>query len=143
MIVYKITNLINNKIYVGIDTNNNPEYLGSSIHLKHLIKEYGTRNFKKETLETCNSMEELREKEIHWIKKLDSSNPDVGYNTYKTHNDKKNINEKLTSVTVDVELFKSFKIKSVQTGITFKQIVSDVLHYFVSSSEYKNIGMGE
>lgn len=51
MIVYKTTNLINNKIYIGKDTHDNPKYLGSGIVLKRAIKKYGKLNFLKETIE--------------------------------------------------------------------------------------------
>lgn len=40
MIIYKTTNLINNKIYIGQDKNNNPKYLGSGDLLKKAIKKY-------------------------------------------------------------------------------------------------------
>lgn len=48
MIIYKTTNLINNKIYIGQDSKNNPEYLGSGLKLlKALIK---VKNFQKKQL---------------------------------------------------------------------------------------------
>jgi group I intron endonuclease len=80
MVIYKTTNLINGKIYVGQDSKNNPKYLGSGIHLKRAIKKYGLTNFKKEILETCLNGDELNEKEIIWINKLDSTNVNIGYN---------------------------------------------------------------
>ena len=51
MIVYKTTNLLNSKIYVGKDCNNNPRYFGSGKLLLLAVKKYGRVNFKKETLE--------------------------------------------------------------------------------------------
>lgn len=79
MIVYKTTNLINNKIYVGKDSNDNPNYLGSGLYLKRAIKKYGKENFKKETLEVCD-LSNINEREIYWISKLNSRNNDIGYN---------------------------------------------------------------
>ena len=38
MIVYKTTNLINGKIYVGKDSNDNPNYLGSGQIIKSAIR---------------------------------------------------------------------------------------------------------
>jgi len=41
---------------------------------------YGRKNFQKEILEHCTKYYQLNEKEIFWIEKLDSTNPDIGYN---------------------------------------------------------------
>jgi group I intron endonuclease len=78
MVIYKTTNLINGKIYVGQDSKNNPEYLGSGVIIKKAISKYGKENFKKEILEVCLTKEELDIKEQYWIKELNSI--DVGYN---------------------------------------------------------------
>ena len=67
MIVYLTTNLINNKKYVGIDSQNNPEYFGSGLYIKKAIKKYGKQNFKKEVLEICDNKEDLLKSEIKWI----------------------------------------------------------------------------
>lgn len=80
MIIYKTTNLINGKIYVGKDAKNNPNYLGSGNLIKLAIIKYGKENFKKEILEICVDDNELSEKEIYWINKLDSINLLIGYN---------------------------------------------------------------
>lgn len=40
-IVYKTTNLINNKIYIGVDSNNDSRYLGSGKLLRKAIFKYG------------------------------------------------------------------------------------------------------
>jgi group I intron endonuclease len=79
MVVYKVTNLINNKIYIGQDTNNNPNYYGSGLIIKKALKKYGKENFKKEILEECFDQKELDEKEVYWIKILNSLVP-FGYN---------------------------------------------------------------
>jgi group I intron endonuclease len=80
MIIYKTTNLINGKIYIGQDSKNNPKYLGSGIILKQAIKKYGTINFKKEVLETCKTIDDLNYKEKYWIEKLKTNNQEIGYN---------------------------------------------------------------
>jgi len=79
MVIYKTINLINNIIYVGQDSKNNPQYLGSGLYILRAIKKYGKENFKKEILCECNSKEELDQKEIYWIKNLNSKVPN-GYN---------------------------------------------------------------
>jgi group I intron endonuclease len=80
MIIYKTINLINGKIYIGQDTKNNPNYLGSGKIIKEAIKKYGKKNFTKEIIEICDSQEELNYREIYWIDKLGSRNNEIGYN---------------------------------------------------------------
>lgn len=67
-IVYKTTNLINEKIYVGTHQtkNKDDDYLGSGKRLAVAIKKYGRDNFKKEILFLAESIEDmfLKEKEI-------------------------------------------------------------------------------
>ena len=66
--VYKITNIINNKIYIGVHGTDNIDdgYMGSGRRLRYSIKKYGKENHKVEILEFLDSREELikREEEI-------------------------------------------------------------------------------
>jgi len=80
MIIYKTTNLVNGKFYIGQDSNNNPNYLGSGLLLGMSIKKHGKDKFKKEVLEECKSKYELNKREIFWIKFYDSTNKKIGYN---------------------------------------------------------------
>jgi hypothetical protein len=79
-VIYKTTNLINGKIYIGQDKRNNPKYLGSGVLLRKSIEKNGKENFKKEILEECSSQEELNEREIYWIDKLNARHRTIGYN---------------------------------------------------------------
>ena len=78
MIIYKTTNLINQKFYVGKDPQNNPNYYGSGKRLKLAIQKYGLDNFKKEIIEVCNTLEEPNAREKFWIKEFNAINE--GYN---------------------------------------------------------------
>lgn len=80
MQVYKTTCLANNKIYIGQNVNDEPNYLGSGFLLKRAIAKYGKDNFKKEILDECCPLEELNQKEIHWISFYNSTNKKIGYN---------------------------------------------------------------
>jgi group I intron endonuclease len=64
-IIYKTTNLINGKIYIGKHQteNINDTYLGSGVALEKAIKRYGKQNFKKEILFVFNTEKEMNEKE--------------------------------------------------------------------------------
>jgi hypothetical protein len=63
--LYKTTNLLNCKFYIGIHSTNNLNdgYLGSGKRLKYSIKKYGKENFKSEILEFFDNREILIEKE--------------------------------------------------------------------------------
>lgn len=80
MIIYKTTNIINGKIYIGKDVYNHDTYLGSGIIIRRAIKKYGKENFKKEIIEKCNTIKELNEKEKYWIKFFNSTDKSIGYN---------------------------------------------------------------
>jgi hypothetical protein len=80
MIVYLVTNLINNKKYIGIDSLNCPYYLGSGVFIKKSIKKYGRENFKKEILQFCETKEELLECERYWINFFNAVNDKNFYN---------------------------------------------------------------
>lgn len=80
MVIYKITNLINNKIYIGKYCGKDINYTGSGVLIKQAIKKYGKQNFKKEILEECKTHEELCEREIYWIDQYWATEKDVGYN---------------------------------------------------------------
>lgn len=81
--IYKITNLINGKVYIGQSINIErrwQEHLyqssGCSL-LKYALHKYGVDNFSFEVIEECRQ-EELNEKEKLWIQYYDSFNN--GYN---------------------------------------------------------------
>lgn len=80
MIIYKTTNLVNGKIYVGKNEKNDDSYYGSGLILKQAIKKYGVENFNKEILCECDNKIELNKMEKYWIKKLNSQDKNIGYN---------------------------------------------------------------
>ena len=85
MIIYKITNLLNNKIYVGKSELNNPNYYGSGTYITRAIKKYGKENFKKDIIIEFYFYDNdlLNEEEIYWIETLNSKDPKIGYNITK------------------------------------------------------------
>lgn len=82
--IYKITNKINGKFYIGQSNNINRRFQEhitkgqlSRIPLDIAIQKYGKENFLYETLEEC-SIDQLNEKEKYWIEKLQATK--YGYN---------------------------------------------------------------
>lgn len=64
-LVYKTTNLIDGKYYIGCHQTDSLEdgYIGSGKHLKRAIKKYGKDNFKREIIHQTSSKEEMFEVE--------------------------------------------------------------------------------
>lgn len=66
--LYQITNLVNDKIYVGVHKTHdmNDGYMGSGKVIKRAIEKYGTGNFRKDIQETFQDAKSMyaREKEL-------------------------------------------------------------------------------
>ena len=80
--IYKITNEINGKIYIGKHStdNLNDGYMGSGVVLRQAIKKYGVENFTKDIIEFCDKEVELNDLEKHYIDKYKSTDKSIGYN---------------------------------------------------------------
>ena len=83
MVIYKTTNKINGKIYVGKDARNRSDYIGSGTILRRAIKKYGKQNFDKTIIEVCDSLPYLSEREVYWVRELKATDRDIGYNIAK------------------------------------------------------------
>lgn len=59
--IYKTTNIVNNKIYIGAHATDNLDdyYIGSGADIIEDIKKYGRKNFKKEILMLFDSEDEM------------------------------------------------------------------------------------
>lgn len=92
MWIYKITNDINNKVYIGQSIKPVQERFKRHIqdaisgrlntHFAKAIRKYGKEHFHIEVIDIALTQEELTEKEYYWIEFYDSVNK--GYN--ETHN---------------------------------------------------------
>lgn len=80
MVIYITTNIVNGKKYLGKDTKNDPNYLGSGVILKLAIKKYGKENFKKEIVEVCQDQTKLKLREKYWLDFYDAGNNKMFYN---------------------------------------------------------------
>ena len=59
--IYKITNLVNDKIYIGAHATTNVEddYLGSGVRISQAIEKYGRDSFKKDIIAIFDTPEEM------------------------------------------------------------------------------------
>jgi hypothetical protein len=67
--IYKITNKLNGKQYIGKHITSNVEdgYMGSGKHLKRAIEKYGIENFTKEIVYIFNTEDEMNRKEAELV----------------------------------------------------------------------------
>jgi hypothetical protein len=80
-IIYKITNLVNNRYYIGRHSTNNLNdgYLGSGKAILNAIKKYGKENFKKEILAETDDSQKLWELESQIVNEQVVNDP-LSYN---------------------------------------------------------------
>lgn len=98
MIIYTFKNKVNGKVYVGQTCRTFKERMGE--HLRHknttlgkALAKYGIDNFEYKIIDEAKTIEELNEKEIFWIEKLNSITP-YGYNLCKGGNNTLGYNHK-------------------------------------------------
>lgn len=84
--IYKVTNLINNKVYIGLTTQGikkrwyqHCHMLTGSTYLKRAINLYGSQNFIIEVIDIASTEQELQDLEIMYIAEYNSLSPN-GYN---------------------------------------------------------------
>lgn len=85
--IYKRTNLLNGKIYIG-QTKQDPKKRwndedNSNQKIGIAVREQGKENFKNEIIEIHHSLEKTLEREQYWIAYYNSNNPNKGYNGNK------------------------------------------------------------
>lgn len=115
--IYKITNKVNNKSYIGqtirsVDKRVQEHFYRAIyytskydkddykyIHLYLAIKKYGEASFTYEQIDTASNRDELNEKERYWIEYYDTIN--TGYNMMPGGNDKNPMNSDLVKAKHD------------------------------------------
>lgn len=111
MFIYCITNKINNKKYVGLTTKPIKlrfyyhKYLAEhnkGYYLHAAMRKYGIENFEIEKLDTAKNIKELKEKEIEYIRKLDTFRN--GYNL--TEGGDYNVNKGFTLAFIHDEIIR-------------------------------------
>ena len=135
--VYKTTNLLNGKIYIG-KSKYRPyyeSYYGSGLIIEAAIKKYGKENFKKEILEEFETEEEAFMAEASYIQQYNSTNSEIGYNIDKggpggrswafPYNERKKTALKNTKDEITTVPFNSQAYRDKQAEITRQKWVED------------------
>jgi len=88
--IYKITNIINGKFYLGSSNDCHQRWIEHlsdlrrnkhhSIHLQRAWNKYGEKNFIHEIIEVVNNVEDILNREQYWLDKLQPFHRDNGYN---------------------------------------------------------------
>jgi group I intron endonuclease len=137
MIIYKITNLITNKIYIGqtigkLKTrwNGHKNKFGKKNHIRNSIAKYGAENFTIEEIDRAENIEELNEKEVYWIDFYDARNPEKGYNireggANKTHREDSKLKMSISSTGKKHSAETIQKLKDRPITDEFRQKMSD------------------
>lgn len=85
MIIYKATNNINGKVYIGQTIRTLEERISEHKRKKEsvlgrAIRKYGKDNFSFEIIDSAENVDELNEKEKYWIDYYNSCDKEKGYN---------------------------------------------------------------
>ena len=77
--VYKITNEINGKWYIGSHNGNDPRYYSSGLLVKYAIEKHGKENLSREIIMFTDN---YREEEEKLLMELDAANDPMSYNLH-------------------------------------------------------------
>lgn len=134
MWIYKITNIQNNKVYIGQTIRPIEQRFQRHIndalnniidtHFARAIRKYGKENFTIEQIDTAQSQNELNQKEQYWIRYYNSVNDGYnetdaiykcGGNTYqsKTEKEMEVIKEKIRQTKIGAKNPMARKIKRI------------------------------
>ena len=163
--IYKIYCLCTDKVYIGQTVQHPPikrwvdhykeAYTNKNdLYLYRAIRQWGITNFTFQILEEDIALEDLNSKEIEWIKKFNSNNPEYGYNltgggvfTSKSQLDEEKVKEIIKAIKTHTE--KNFVELAKIYGVS-REMISDIncgeTWYFVNehypirdNSKLKNI----
>jgi len=142
VIIYKIENKSNGKIYVGQTQRTLQERIREHkrksrklSYIDRAIKKYGLENFIVEVIEECETIDELNEREKFWIRELNCKIPngynltDGGLGRVVTDKERKNKSESQKGHVVSEETRK--KISKANTGKT--HVVTEEMRKYMSA----------
>lgn len=149
-IIYKTTNTINNKIYIGQHATNdlNDGYMGSGTYLKNAFKKYGNANFIKDILFKFDNFDDMNNKEIELVNEEFVSRKDT-YNVVQGGNFTEPVRKGLVTVkdsngiTSTVSKDHPDFVNGVLVGLAkgMVNIIDGNVRYAVTKEEFQNNNM--
>ena len=145
--IYKITNLQNKMIYIGKTINFKrrvKEYKYKSRNLKtkskykimEEINKYGFENFLFEIIEDNVDNSDLDNREIFWIHKLNSRDPNIGYNSKEGGVGGKMISVSIDKMSNSSKSFRHTDEEKIKRSIPIFVYENDKLYPYVSAKIY-------
>ena len=145
-VVYLLTNKVTSKSYVGKTTQmlklrlrnhkcNKKSLIGRAIHA------HGWENFTVEILEECATEAELNEREIYWIKTLNTKHPN-GYNLTDGGESGYKVSEKSRQLRSENSPCKR-AIRCIDTDEIFPSITAAAKHFNISRATIGSVCRGE
>ena len=137
-IIYKHTNKINGKVYIGQTKQainqrwRNGDGYKNNIYFYHSIKKYGWDNFEHEILEKdIDSVKKANEREIYWISKYDSYKN--GYNLTSGGDNRDHLGVPVLQIDI-----KTLEIINAYQTIRFAEEMAGIDHSQISRCCLKN-----
>lgn len=148
MWIYKITNIQNNKVYIGQTIRPVEQRIHRHIndalnnildtHFARAIRKYGKESFIIEVIDTASSQEELNQKEQYWIRFYDSVNKGYnetdaiskcGGNTYhsKTDEEMNIIKDKIRQTKIGAKNPMARKIKRINIQTNKEEVFDTII----------------
>lgn len=142
MIIYKATNKVNGKCYIGQTKHgledrkkghkNSAFSLNSPSRFSNALRKYGFVSFEWEVIDTAKDSDELTKKERYWIKKFKSALN--GYNTRAEGTlPKKELN--YVQARIQPDLYKKLQFYCVENETSIQEVVETLIKKLVDKKE--------
>lgn len=144
MIIFKVTNKKDGKVYIGYAHHDNPHNLGTGKYIKKAVSAFGPDSFEREviaTFEDDDNLGDIMNAVEHLIREYKSDNPKYGYNETISENipQKKRLTKKIQVLLSpdDEDMLNSIIIqKSMEENtkpVTISKYVRNLIQIHISS----------